>query len=84
MNLRQMKNDFYKYFTEEESLAAVKENGYALQYVKEQTEEICLAAVKQDGNVLIYIKEDCLSKAEEMTMEEICKELGRDIKIIKE
>ena len=47
MNLRQMKNDFYKYFTEEESLAAVKEDGYALRYVKEQTEEICLAAVKQ-------------------------------------
>ena len=84
MNLRQMKNDFYKYFTEEESLVAVKQNEYALRYVKEQTEEICLAAVKQDGNVLIYVNEDCLPKAEEMTLKEICKELGRDIKIIKE
>ena len=30
-------------------LAAVKQDGYALQYVKEQTPDICLAAVKQNG-----------------------------------
>jgi len=57
MNLRQMKNDSYKYFTEEESLAAVKENGDALRFVKEQTEEMCLAAVKQNGNTLRFVKE---------------------------
>ena len=40
-----------------ECIKAVKENGYALQYVKEQTEDICLAAVKQNGFALQYVKE---------------------------
>jgi len=38
-------------------LAAVRQNGLALQYVKEQIEEICLAAVKQNGLALQYVKE---------------------------
>lgn len=33
-------------------LAAVKQNGNALYYVKKQTPAICLAAVKQNGNAL--------------------------------
>ena len=37
-------------------LAAVKQDGFALQYVKEQTAAICLAAVKQDGYALEYVK----------------------------
>jgi len=41
----------------EEALEAVKQDGYALKYVKEQTPEICLAAVKQDGHALRYVKE---------------------------
>jgi len=41
----------------EEALEAVKENGNALRYVKEQTEAICLEAVKQDGDALQYVKE---------------------------
>jgi len=40
-----------------EALEAVKENGYALQYVINQTPEICLEAVKEDGNALRYVKE---------------------------
>ncbi len=40
-----------------EALEAVKQNGYALQYVKEQTEAICLEAVKQDSDALQYVKE---------------------------
>ena len=41
----------------EEALAKVKQDGYALQYVKKQTKAICLAAVKQDGCVLRYVEE---------------------------
>ena len=40
-----------------ECLEAVKEDGYALQYVKEQTEDICLAAVKQNGDALQFVKD---------------------------
>ena len=38
-------------------LEAVKQNGYALEYVKEQTPEICLEAVKQYGLALEYVKD---------------------------
>jgi len=41
---------------EKECLKAVKENGWALQYVKNQTPEICLAAVKEDADALRYVK----------------------------
>ena len=40
----------------EKDLEAVKQDGWALQYVKEQTPEICLEAVKQDGYALRYVK----------------------------
>jgi hypothetical protein len=33
----------------EKNLQKVKQNKYALKYVKEQTPEICLAAVQQAG-----------------------------------
>jgi hypothetical protein len=33
----------------------VKQDGNALQYVKDQTESICLEAVKQDGYALQYV-----------------------------
>ena len=38
-------------------LVAVKENGYNLEYVKEQTFEICLEAIKETGLALEYVKE---------------------------
>lgn len=41
--------------SKEEYLKAVKENGDALKYVKEQDKDICLAAVKQDGDALKYV-----------------------------
>jgi len=41
----------------EEALAAVKCNGDALQYVKDQSEAVCLAAVKQNGHALRYVKD---------------------------
>ena len=40
-----------------ECLEAVKQNGNALRYVKEQTPEICLAAVKEDEYALQYVKD---------------------------
>ena len=38
-------------------LVAVKRDGLALEYVKEQTHEICLQAVKRTGYALEYVKE---------------------------
>ena len=35
--------------TYEQDLAAVKQYGWALEFVKEQTPEICIEAVKQNG-----------------------------------
>ena len=65
-------------------LEAVKQDGCSLQYVKEQTPEICLEAVKQDGCSLRYVDKSVFDNTlEEMTVEQICKELGRDIKIVK-
>ena len=42
-------------WNEEKSLEAVKQNGDALRYVKEQTETVCLEAVKQNGYALQYV-----------------------------
>ena len=39
----------------EETLEAVKQDGDALRYVREQTEQICLEAVKQNGYALQYV-----------------------------
>ena len=38
-------------------MKAVKEDGLALEHVKEQTHEICLEAVKENGHALEYVKE---------------------------
>ena len=43
--------------TAEICLAAVKQDGNALEYVKNQTEEICLEAVKQNGWALRYVRD---------------------------
>ena len=42
---------------EELCLEAVRQDVYALQYVKEQTEEICLEAVRQDNYALKFVKD---------------------------
>ena len=50
-------------------LKAVKQDGCALEYVKEQTTEICLEAVKRDGHALNYVinqtPEICLEAVKE-------------------
>ena len=38
-------------------MAAVKEHGLALQYVKEQTREIIIAAIKQNSSAIQFVKE---------------------------
>ena len=50
MSLREKKDLVGK-----KALEAVKQNGYALRYVKEQSESICFEAVKQDGFALRYV-----------------------------
>jgi hypothetical protein len=47
--------EYFKELTLENSLAAVKQNGLALQYVLKQTPEICLTAVKQNGLAVQYV-----------------------------
>jgi hypothetical protein len=41
-------------------LAAVQEDGYALQYVAEsrQSEAVCLAAVQRNGYALQYVRDE--------------------------
>jgi hypothetical protein len=49
---------FYEQYSDKKyCLEAVKQDGYALRYVKDQTKEICLEAVKQDGDALRYVKD---------------------------
>lgn len=83
--------------TYKEQLEAVKQNGYALQYVSEQTRELCLEAVKQDGIALQYVNPEHLAVEEidyskgienlkqevmEYTIEELEKMLGQKIKVV--
>ena len=42
--------------TEEVCIAAVKQNGLALRYIRNQTLEICTLAVKQNSNAIKYAK----------------------------
>ncbi len=74
---------YVKEQTEAICLVAVEQNGFALQYVKEQTEAICRVAVEQNGDALRYVKEEVLIEVEEMTLTEVCTELGRTVKIVK-
>ena len=45
-----------KNLTGVQAMEAVKQNGYALQYVQTQTEAICMEAVKQNGYALQYVQ----------------------------
>lgn len=54
----------YQMITDEaEALAAVRQDGYALQYVQAQTEPVCLAAVKQYGHALQFVRDEKLFEA---------------------
>jgi len=45
-----------KNLTGKNAINAVKRDGCALRYVKEQTEAICLAAVKQNKDTLQFVE----------------------------
>jgi hypothetical protein len=49
--------EFSAILTLSASLEAVKRNGYALRYVKDQTEAVVLEAVKRNGDALQYVLE---------------------------
>ena len=49
--------EFEQWSDKKYCLEAVKQDGNALRYVKEQTKDICLEAVKQYGYALRYVKE---------------------------
>ena len=56
MELRKMKEDYYKYFTEKDSMEAVKQDGDALRYVNES----CLPTertIQLDGKEIIISEE---------------------------
>ena len=57
MNTKEEIEFFDKWSDEKYCLAAVKQDGIALQYVKEQTEAICTEAVKQNGYALQYVRD---------------------------
>ena len=42
---------------EKDAIEAVKNDGHALMYVKDQTEAICIEAVKNDCHALQYVKD---------------------------
>ena len=46
---------FMGILTIDAAIKAVKQDGYALRYVKDQTEAVALEAVKQDGDALQYV-----------------------------
>ena len=60
------------------ALEAVKQDGWALRYVKDQTEEICLEAVKQNEYALQFVNENIFTK------EEIIEVNGKKYKLIEE
>ena len=64
-----MKVKFSAILTIAAALEAVKRNGDALQYVKDQTDAVCLEAVKEYGNALRYVKDQteavCLEAVKE-------------------
>jgi len=64
MNLKQFlesvggkESDIKVFKTHKESLVACEQDGYALQYVKDQTEAICKVACEQNGYALRYVKD---------------------------
>ena len=70
---------FERWSDKKQCMEAVKQNGYSLQYVKEQSEALCMEAVKQDGDSLQYVKE----QSEALCMEAV-KQNGYSLQYVKE
>ena len=69
-----------KNLSSDKAMEAVKQNGYALQYVKNQTEAICLEAIKQDGYALRYVNSNMFLSDNN---DEIIEVNGKKYKLIK-
>tara|TARA_Y100000310_G_C20131993_1_gene556273 strand:- start:37 stop:372 length:336 start_codon:yes stop_codon:yes gene_type:complete len=72
MKLQEFKNEwnelsYKKSLSGAEALEAVKQDGYALQFVNVQTDEICLEAVKEDGYALRFVN----AQTEEICLEAV-------------
>ena len=67
-----------RYSTEKEKLAAVKEDGFAIQYIKNPSEKVQLAAVKRNRLAIRYIK----NPSEEVQLEAV-KQDGDALQYIK-
>lgn len=67
-------------------MAAVLEDGYALQYLHNPSEAVIARALERSPGVIEYIKrawvEAPVEDAEELTVEELEKRLGHRIKIV--
>ena len=59
-------------------LEAVKQDGYALKYVKQQTDKVCLESVKQNGLALQFVKE----QTEELCLEAV-RQNGHALQFVK-
>jgi hypothetical protein len=53
------KNAISENFSEKLQMAAVKENGYCIQYMKNPSKAVQLAAVRQAGMAIQYIDNPC-------------------------
>ena len=49
--------------TEAICLEAVKQNGFALEFVEKQTEEICLEAIRRNEEAVKYVNPDIITRA---------------------
>ena len=58
----------------------MKEDGCALQYIKEQTPELCLVAVKETGIALLWVKE----QTSELCWEAVQQNNGRFLQYVKD
>ena len=50
-------SQYEKWYNQKYCLEAVKNDGFALRYVREQSEAVCLEAVKNYGFALQYVRE---------------------------
>ena len=69
----------FDYTDHDACLEAVKNDPYALRYVKEQTEDICLEAVNQNSMALMYVK----NQTEDICLEAV-KQNGCALRYVKE
>ena len=73
-----------KITTEEEALAAVRQDGFALQHMSESLKapEVCLEAVRQQGRALQYVPPNL--KTTEICLEAVKNLLEKDLEIVPE